>query len=235
MNATRSLFVSVGIHLFLAIFFFAVVMMAEKAPLREVERSVVKIMVDRPQPSPSLPEEPTPLPQEKTVQPTPPAPQIQKPTPPKKEVTAIPEATPQKLTPTPPAPAAQPTATVEVKTPPPPKAAEPAPHVVVKPSPPPPPKAEKNYAEENLHRIRAILAERLKYPKNAVRLRQQGVCVVTFTLSSEKEVSQIVVSESSGFELLDDAAKALIANAAADFPKPSKTVRISVPIEYKLR
>lgn len=97
------------------------------------------------------------------------------------------------------------------------------------------PKIEENYEEENLGRIRTILAERLKYPKNALRLKQQGETTVTFTIETNREVSHISVTQSSGFELLDDAAKTLIESSASLFPKPAKAVRISVPIAYKLR
>lgn len=102
-------------------------------------------------------------------------------------------------------------------------------------APPPPPKVEENYTEENLGRIRTILAERLKYPKNALRLKQQGETTVTFTLDTNRDVSQITITQSSGFELLDDAAEKLIESSASLFPKPAKSVRISVPIAYKLR
>jgi periplasmic protein TonB len=117
-----------------------------------------------------------------------------------------------------------------------PKAVESIPVAIPKASPPPPPpKIEENYAEENLGRIRTILAERLRYPKNALRLKQQGECIVTFSLGADREVSQITITQSSGFDLLDDAAKALIETSASEFPKPKKPVRISVPIAYKLR
>lgn len=97
------------------------------------------------------------------------------------------------------------------------------------------PKQQENYEEENLGRIRSILMNRLIYPKNAVRLNQQGEVSITFTLETNREVSQITVTKSSGFELLDDAAKNLILRSASEFPQPSKTVRISVPVAYKLR
>jgi periplasmic protein TonB len=101
------------------------------------------------------------------------------------------------------------------------------------PAPPPPPK--ENYEEENLGRIRTILAERLKYPKNAARLNQQGEVTVLFTLTPEREVTQLAILHSSDFELLDNAARTLIETSASEFPKPSKTVRIAVPIDYHLR
>jgi protein TonB len=100
---------------------------------------------------------------------------------------------------------------------------------------PTPIQVQETYKEDNLGRIRSILAERLKYPKNALRLNQQGEITVTFTLETDREVSQITITQSSGFELLDDAARKLIETSASEFPKPSKSVRITVPISYKLR
>lgn len=114
------------------------------------------------------------------------------------------------------------------------KAPETPPLITAKVSPSVP-KQQENYEEENLGRIRTILKDRLIYPKNAVRLKQQGEVTVTFTLETNREVSQITVTKSSGFELLDDAAKNLILNSASEFPKPSKTVRITLPIGYNLR
>ena len=97
------------------------------------------------------------------------------------------------------------------------------------------PKPQEHYEDENFGRIRTILMEKLVYPKNAQRLKQQGEAVVTFTLEPNREVSQITITKSSGFDLLDDAAKTLIETSASEFPKPQKSVRISLPIAYKLR
>lgn len=103
--------------------------------------------------------------------------------------------------------------------------------------PPPPPaiNVQAQYEEENLGRIRALLLERLKYPKNALRLKQQGDVVITFTLSPSGDAGAITVTKSSEFELLDEAAQTLISTTASAFPKPSKNIRISVPVEYKIR
>lgn len=103
------------------------------------------------------------------------------------------------------------------------------------PPPPPAPNVQAEYEEANLGRIRTLLSEHLKYPKNALRLRQQGSVTITFTLSPSGEISALSITKSSEFELLDDAARSLIGETASLFPKPSKSVRISVPIEYKIR
>lgn len=192
-----------------------------------VEKIKLKILIPTSEPEVSAP--PTPIqPQQpvmKTVVPVP-VPETQKPrviTPPKPSV--IPQNAPVTPTFQPPVPVAVPTNVI--------KTAEVIPAAV--PKAPPPPKVQENYEEENLGRIRSILADRLKYPKNALRLKQQGESTVTFTLGTDRTVSQITISQSSGFELLDEAARSLIESSASEFPKPSKSVRISVPIAYKLR
>lgn len=192
-----------------------------------VEKIKLKILIPTSEPEVSAP--PTPIqPQQpvmKAVVPAP-VPETQKPrviTPPKPSV--IPQNAPVAPMFQPPVSVAAPTSVV--------KTAEVIPTAV--PKAPPPPKVQENYEEENLGRIRSILADRLKYPKNALRLKQQGESTVTFTLGTDRTVSQITISQSSGFELLDEAARSLIESSASEFPKPSKSVRISVPIAYKLR
>lgn len=107
--------------------------------------------------------------------------------------------------------------------------------VIVKTAPPPAAvDIQAQFEEENLAKIRALLMERLKYPKNALRLRQQGDIVVTFTLSPSGDIIALVISKSSEYEILDEAARSLILSTASVFPKPAKNVRISVPIDYKI-
>jgi protein TonB len=213
---------SVGIHLTLAALIIGAVSVIHKTLPVITETTSLKVLLHTPESVLSIPikspepiqkkEEPIPLPKPK---------QIQTPTPIKTPVLV-------QSKPIPVAPQTAPTISPSVKAP------EITAQAVPK-APPPPPKVEENYAEENLGRIRTILAERLKYPKNAVRLKQQGETIVTFTLDTNREVSNITITQSSEFELLDDAAKKLIESSASLFPKPTKSVRISVPIAYKLR
>lgn len=190
------------------------------------EKITLKILLHPTEPTESVPETTPSEPLPKTAEPIPvPKPEIPRIiTPPKPHVIA-------QSKPTIPTPQNIPTVTPPAALPKTPEAAAAA----APKAPPPPPQAQENYEEENLGRIRAILAERLKYPKNALRLKQQGETSITFTLGTNREVSQITITQSSGFELLDDAARSLIENSANEFPKPSKSVRITVPIAYKLR
>lgn len=108
--------------------------------------------------------------------------------------------------------------------------------VIVKTAPPPAAvDIQAQFEEENLAQIRTLLMQRLKYPKNALRLKQQGDIVVTFTLSPSGDISALVITKSSEYEILDEAARSLILSTAPVFPKPAKNVRISVPIDYKIR
>lgn len=228
MRTTNPFLISVGIHLGLLALSIGVLGMLHKTMPVVHEKIKLKILIPSSEtdivvpPAPVQPQQPIVKTVAIPVQP----PKAEQPsviTPPKPTVLA------QK---TPVVAAIQPSAPVNVPVP----VAKPAEAIpVVVPKAPPPPKVQENYEEDNLGRIRSILADRLKYPKNALRLKQQGEAIVTFTLGINREVSQITITQSSGFDLLDDAARNLIESSASEFPKPSKSVRISVPIAYKLR
>ncbi|MFA6143808.1 MAG: TonB family protein [Sulfurimonas sp.] len=115
----------------------------------------------------------------------------------------------------------------------------PAPKVIEAPKAPPPPpppvNVEKEFLNAHLGEIRGQLLQNFKYPKMAQKLKMQGEVKVSFSLSSEGKVDNIKVSESSGFDILDEDAMALIEKTASTFPKPSKSVRITVPLSYVLR
>lgn len=229
MRHANSFFISLGVHLSLAALMVGALSAVHKsAPVIE-EKIALNLLAAEPttseSPIPVLRPEPAVPP--KVLQPTvkPQTPQIV--SQPKQTVTEQikPLMNPQMQT----APAASALAVPSAKVPEQPTqppAAKAAPST---------PKPQEHYEDENLGRIRTILMEKLVYPKNAQRLKQQGEAVVTFTLEPNREVSQITITKSSGFDLLDDAAKTLIETSASEFPKPQKSVRISLPIAYKLR
>ena len=109
--------------------------------------------------------------------------------------------------------------------------------VIPTPQPPstPPINVEKEFINEHLGEIRGLLLQNLKYPKMAQKLKMQGEVRIAFSLNSDGSVEDIKIIESSGFDLLDEDARTLIEKTASRFPKPSKSVRISVPLSYVLR
>ncbi|MCX6061736.1 MAG: TonB family protein [Campylobacterales bacterium] len=112
----------------------------------------------------------------------------------------------------------------------PPKTVVPTPQL----PPAPPINVEKEFLNAHLEEIRGLLLQNLKYPKMAQKLKMQGEVRIAFSLNSEGRVEDIKVIESSGFDLLDEDARTLIEKTASRFPKPSKSVRISVPLSYVL-
>lgn len=111
----------------------------------------------------------------------------------------------------------------------------PKPSSIVTPTLSPPINIEKEFINAHLGEIRALLIQNLKYPRNAQRLKMQGEVRVSFRLKSDGSVDNIEVTQSSGFEILDEDAKALIKNTAPQFPKPTKSISLSVPLAYLLR
>ena len=227
MRILKSFFLSIGIHFGLAALLIGLLSAVQKNLSDSPQKIKLSVLLDEPFPKPIA----SPLPEPKQpVQKLPPQPiphQQSKTNP------QIKMAVPPKTVQPSPVIVTQPMPTVATPIQ---KPVEPLPVAIPKASPPPPPsKAEENYEEENLGKIRSILAERLKYPKNALRLKQQGECIVSFTLEPSREVNQIRIAHTSGFDMLDDAAKELIETSSSEFPKPKKSVRISVPISYKLR
>lgn len=104
-------------------------------------------------------------------------------------------------------------------------------------TPPPVPKQniEEEYLDNHLGTIRDTLVKYRKYPMMAVRLKQEGSVRVSFRLKENGSVEDIQILEGSGFEILDQDAIALIEKTAAYFPKPPKTIRITVPLSYSLK
>jgi periplasmic protein TonB len=94
---------------------------------------------------------------------------------------------------------------------------------------------EKEYLDFHLQAIRKLLSENRRYPRNARVLGQEGDVEVSFRLNSDGSVEDISIVKSSTFDVLDNAARELIASTAKLFPKPPKSVRVRVPLKYALQ
>lgn len=75
----------------------------------------------------------------------------------------------------------------------------------------------------------------MKYPMIAVRRKWQGKAVVEMQLSDDGSVTRLVVVESTGKDVLDDAALAMIRDSLP-LPKPPHGVRrVKVPVVFRLQ
>jgi len=225
----RSLGISLLIHLFIFSIFLILIMQNEtKKPSEPLTIHIATFIPQTtapapilPTPTPIVPPKQTPLPTMLKNTPLPPV-AIAKPMPSSPPMPLISHPAPQ---------LAQPQPIVQAPTP---KVIE---TQKVPPAAPPPPavNVEKEFLNAHLGEIRGQLLQNFRYPKIAQKLKMQGEVRVSFSLSSEGGVDNIKVFESSGFDILDEDAVALIQKTASTFPKPSKSVRITVPLSYVLR
>jgi len=75
----------------------------------------------------------------------------------------------------------------------------------------------------------------MRYPRVAVMRKWQGKTVVEMQLSADGEVIQVVVAESSGKEVLDEAALEMV-RRSLPLPKPPPGVRtVTVPVAFRLQ
>jgi len=92
---------------------------------------------------------------------------------------------------------------------------------------------EKEYIDENIAKIIALLKENLYYPRRARKRGIQGEVLVHFTLSSKAEISNIEVLSSSS-EVLSRGAIQTISNVNNILPKPKQEITFNIPISYIL-
>lgn len=117
-----------------------------------------------------------------------------------------------------------------------------APAPVAAPAPAPAPRPEKvleTVEESVLEAYRQSVSQEvmkhMSYPRVAVMRKWQGKTVVEMQLSADGAVTQLVVVESSGKEILDKAAVAMV-RRSLPLPKPPQGVRtVKVPVVFRLQ
>ncbi|MDQ7042948.1 MAG: TonB family protein [Sulfurimonas sp.] len=92
---------------------------------------------------------------------------------------------------------------------------------------------EKEYIDENIAKIIALLKENLYYPRRARKRGIEGEVLVRFTLSVEAKISDVEILSSSS-EVLSRGALQTIKNIDYKLPKPKQKITFNVPISYKL-
>ncbi|MDR2401268.1 MAG: TonB family protein [Deferribacteraceae bacterium] len=89
------------------------------------------------------------------------------------------------------------------------------------------------YLGKNFNYIQRRVAKYTIYPPKAKRSGIKGKLTVAFTINTDGTVSNITITESSGYPVLDDAGTAAVKNAAP-FPIPPSSARIAIPISFDL-
>ncbi|MCD8212957.1 MAG: TonB family protein [Campylobacter sp.] len=89
--------------------------------------------------------------------------------------------------------------------------------------------------DENFAKIVSAIKKHQKYPKNAQKMRHQGIVEVRFLLKKDGLVEDIKVTKSSGYSSLDEGAVENVERASKDFPILNNSYYISIPISFRLR
>lgn len=84
--------------------------------------------------------------------------------------------------------------------------------------------------------IQAIIAKEAKknYPRKARMRRQQGTVIVTFDYMPGKIISNIHISKSSSYKILDETVLNVINKVSSKFPDIKAKTTFSIPIKFNL-
>ncbi|MCW1331762.1 energy transducer TonB [Campylobacter jejuni] len=96
------------------------------------------------------------------------------------------------------------------------------------------------YGKDNhpaLEKIQKAIMEqaRKNYPRQARKMRMQGVVEVEFLWKENKSLAELKIIQNSGHNLLDKSALESIRKASAFFPYYQSDLRIVLPIVYNLK
>jgi len=95
-------------------------------------------------------------------------------------------------------------------------------------------KVQKVFLQKNLKDIGRITQSYLRYPHIAVRTGQQGMNIVEFTLHPNGDITDLRISNTSGYSSLDENTKETIEYAYKDYPRPKTATKIKIYVYYKL-
>ena len=93
-------------------------------------------------------------------------------------------------------------------------------------------KVEKRFLKTNLSKIGQITQRHLKYPAISVRTRQKGINIVEFMLHNNGDISDLKITDSSGYTALDQNTIRTIKIAYKDYPKPYQQIKIRIYVRY---
>ncbi|TKX32967.1 energy transducer TonB [Campylobacter aviculae] len=86
-----------------------------------------------------------------------------------------------------------------------------------------------------LEEIQKAIQKAQNYPKQAQKMRMQGVVKVEFLWKENKTLAELKIIQSSGYTLLDKNALESIRKASVNFPYYKNDLRITLPIVYSLK
>jgi periplasmic protein TonB len=98
-------------------------------------------------------------------------------------------------------------------------------------------KVQKAYLENNLNNFQVItqrVLTRLGYPPLAAKLKIGGANVVEFMFHPDGSITNLKITNSSGYEVFDKYSLELIEIAYKDYPRPSTSTKLKFNVRYQL-
>ncbi|MFC2073915.1 energy transducer TonB [Campylobacterota bacterium] len=92
---------------------------------------------------------------------------------------------------------------------------------------------DKQYLQDNIALINALIKQNLYYPRIAKKRGMQGKAMVSFTLDTDGEILEIKALGSLA-SILSKAAIKTVQKASVSFPHPKQVLALQIPIVYKL-
>ena len=98
-------------------------------------------------------------------------------------------------------------------------------------------KVQKAYLEKNLNNFQVItqrVLTRLGYPPLAAKLKIGGANVIEFMFHPDGSITNLRVTNSSGYEVFDKYSLELIEIAYKDYPRPTTSTKLKFNVRYQL-
>lgn len=96
-------------------------------------------------------------------------------------------------------------------------------------------KEQKQYLNNNLNNIGRVTQMYLRYPRIAVKTKQQGMNIVQFFLYPNGDIKDLKITNGSGYTTLDKNTIKTIKLAYKDYPRPEQKTKVKIYVYYQLR
>ena len=95
-------------------------------------------------------------------------------------------------------------------------------------------KEQKKYLKQNLNLIGRITQRYLRYPALSAKVGQYGINIVEFILHPNGDISNLRITDGSGYTMLDQNSIETIELAYKDYPKPKEPTKVKIYVKYIL-
>lgn len=98
-------------------------------------------------------------------------------------------------------------------------------------------KIQKAFIKNNFNNFQQVtqrVLTRLGYPRLAIKLKISGINIVQFTFHPNGNISDLRITDSSGYKIFDEYTLELIEIAYKDYPKPKTSTKLKFHVRYNL-